>query len=304
MPSRFVHDCRRPPPARVRRCAAGVRRAAPAGRRATCAASARARRCRRRRSCTRRICGWPAPARRGRQAPLRRHRRAVDAADPRRAGARARRAEALGRPRSRVAVGFAGGRRRRRRRMLPALDEALTRLEQIDPEQARIVELRFFAGLSIEEAAEALGMSPATLKRRWALARAWLLPRAERADAADARTAAARPRSLRGRARPRAGPDVRAWLDQRSGRRSGGARRGAVAARSPLACGRVSRREPIGENAARPARGRRGARAGRRRSAAYTIVREIGRGGMGRVYLATTRGWAVASRSRRWRRTW
>ena len=58
--------------------------------------------------------------------------------------------------------------------MLPALDEALSRLEMIDPEQARIVELRFFAGLSIEESAEALGISPATLKRRWSLARAWL----------------------------------------------------------------------------------------------------------------------------------
>jgi len=58
--------------------------------------------------------------------------------------------------------------------MLPALDEALTRLEQIDPEQARIVELRFFGGLTVEEAAAALDMSPATLKRRWALARAWL----------------------------------------------------------------------------------------------------------------------------------
>jgi RNA polymerase sigma factor (TIGR02999 family) len=58
--------------------------------------------------------------------------------------------------------------------MLPALDEALSRLERIDPEQARIVELRYFAGLGIEETADALGMSPATLKRRWALARAWL----------------------------------------------------------------------------------------------------------------------------------
>src|SRR5438552_7944324 len=45
--------------------------------------------------------------------------------------------------------------------MLPALDEALDRLEQVDAEQARIVELRFFAGLSIEETADALGMSPA-----------------------------------------------------------------------------------------------------------------------------------------------
>ena len=58
--------------------------------------------------------------------------------------------------------------------MLPALDEALTRLEAIDAEQARLVELRYFAGLSIEEAAEALSISPATVKRRWALARAWL----------------------------------------------------------------------------------------------------------------------------------
>jgi RNA polymerase sigma factor (TIGR02999 family) len=58
--------------------------------------------------------------------------------------------------------------------MLPALDEALERLEQLDAEQARIVELRFFAGLSIEETADAIGLSPATVKRRWALARAWL----------------------------------------------------------------------------------------------------------------------------------
>lgn len=58
--------------------------------------------------------------------------------------------------------------------MLPALHEALSRLERIDAEQARIIELRYFAGLSVEEAADALGMSPATLKRRWALARAWL----------------------------------------------------------------------------------------------------------------------------------
>jgi RNA polymerase sigma factor (TIGR02999 family) len=58
--------------------------------------------------------------------------------------------------------------------MLPALDEAIERLAHIDPEQAKIVELRYFAGLSVEEAAEAMGISPATLKRRWSLARAWL----------------------------------------------------------------------------------------------------------------------------------
>jgi RNA polymerase sigma factor (sigma-70 family) len=58
--------------------------------------------------------------------------------------------------------------------MLPALDEAIDRLEKIDPEQAKIVELRYFAGMSVEEAADAMNMSPATLKRRWSLARAWL----------------------------------------------------------------------------------------------------------------------------------
>lgn len=58
--------------------------------------------------------------------------------------------------------------------MLPALDEALSRLEEIDEEQARIVELRYFVGLSNEETAETLGLSAATVKRRWALARAWL----------------------------------------------------------------------------------------------------------------------------------
>ncbi len=58
--------------------------------------------------------------------------------------------------------------------MLPALDEAIRKLEQIDAEQAKIVELRYFAGMSVEEAADAMGISPATLKRRWALARAWL----------------------------------------------------------------------------------------------------------------------------------
>ena len=64
--------------------------------------------------------------------------------------------------------------KKRKFAMLPALDDALARLEAIDPEQARIVDLRYFAGLSIEDTADALGMSPATLKRRWALARAWL----------------------------------------------------------------------------------------------------------------------------------
>ena len=56
-----------------------------------------------------------------------------------------------------------------------ALDSALSALAQLDPRQASIVELRFFAGLSVEETAEALGVSTATVKREWAAARAWLL---------------------------------------------------------------------------------------------------------------------------------
>jgi RNA polymerase sigma-70 factor, ECF subfamily len=55
-----------------------------------------------------------------------------------------------------------------------ALDEALERLAALDAEQARIVELRYFAGLTIEETADVLGSSPATVKRQWAMARAWL----------------------------------------------------------------------------------------------------------------------------------
>jgi RNA polymerase sigma factor (TIGR02999 family) len=55
-----------------------------------------------------------------------------------------------------------------------ALDTALTRLEALDPGQARIVELRFFGGLTVEETAEVVGASPATIKREWALAKGWL----------------------------------------------------------------------------------------------------------------------------------
>jgi RNA polymerase sigma factor (TIGR02999 family) len=55
-----------------------------------------------------------------------------------------------------------------------ALDEALQRLAAVDPQQSRIVELRFFGGLTIEETAAALEISPATAKRDWTTARAWL----------------------------------------------------------------------------------------------------------------------------------
>jgi RNA polymerase sigma factor (TIGR02999 family) len=55
-----------------------------------------------------------------------------------------------------------------------ALDQALGALSSIDERQCRVVELRFFAGLTIDEAAEVLGVSPVTVEREWALARAWL----------------------------------------------------------------------------------------------------------------------------------
>lgn len=58
---------------------------------------------------------------------------------------------------------------------LTRLDDALESLAQLDPSQSRLVELRFFTGLSLEETAQVLGISPATVKRRWASARAWLL---------------------------------------------------------------------------------------------------------------------------------
>jgi RNA polymerase sigma factor (TIGR02999 family) len=57
---------------------------------------------------------------------------------------------------------------------LLALDEALDRLAAINERSARVVECRFFGGMSVEETAEALGTSPATVKRDWTLARAWL----------------------------------------------------------------------------------------------------------------------------------
>ena len=57
---------------------------------------------------------------------------------------------------------------------LVALDAALERLAAVDPARAQLVELRYFGGLTIEEAAEALQVSPATAKRHWQSARAWL----------------------------------------------------------------------------------------------------------------------------------
>jgi RNA polymerase sigma-70 factor (ECF subfamily) len=62
---------------------------------------------------------------------------------------------------------------------LLSLDRAVEELATFAPQQAKLVELRFFGGLSIEETSEALGVSTATVKREWALARAWLFRRLE-----------------------------------------------------------------------------------------------------------------------------
>ncbi len=60
------------------------------------------------------------------------------------------------------------------------LDRALKELEKMNPRHAKIVELRYFGGLSVEEAAEAMSIAPITVKRDWAAARAWLRSRLER----------------------------------------------------------------------------------------------------------------------------
>jgi RNA polymerase sigma-70 factor, ECF subfamily len=68
-----------------------------------------------------------------------------------------------------------------------ALDEALKNLESIDPRQSRIIELRFFGGMSIEETAEALKVSPGTVMRDWTFARAWLRKEMAASEAHDTR---------------------------------------------------------------------------------------------------------------------
>ena len=70
-----------------------------------------------------------------------------------------------------------------RDRPFDRFDDVLQRLEQLDPRQGKLVELRFFGGLSLEEAAEVLGVSLATVKRDWVFARAWL--QRELADCAN-----------------------------------------------------------------------------------------------------------------------
>ncbi len=75
---------------------------------------------------------------------------------------------------SKLSLDEVGGVSQERDVDLVALDDALARLATFDPRQSRIVELRFFGGLAIKETAEVLGISPATVKREWTTAKAWL----------------------------------------------------------------------------------------------------------------------------------
>jgi RNA polymerase sigma-70 factor (ECF subfamily) len=88
--------------------------------------------------------------------------------------ARARARDKRGGGAARVTLEGAGLRAEERSADLLALDEALGELEAVDPRKARIVELRYFAGLTIEETAEVLGVAPVTVRREERRARAWL----------------------------------------------------------------------------------------------------------------------------------
>ncbi len=88
--------------------------------------------------------------------------------------ARGHRAEKRGSGREKVALTEAIAMSREQPAELLALDESLTRLAELDPQQGRVVELRIFGGLSMEETAALLGISTATVKRDWAHAKVWL----------------------------------------------------------------------------------------------------------------------------------
>ena len=96
--------------------------------------------------------------------------------------ARARQAAKRGGPSPAISLDEALALPQQRDLELIAVDDVLLSLSRIDPQQARIVELRFFAGLSIEETAEVLAISPSTVKRDWALAKAWIFHTLTKAD--------------------------------------------------------------------------------------------------------------------------
>ncbi len=99
--------------------------------------------------------------------------------------ARARNREKRGGDALQVSLSEAANLRSERSAELVALDDALQALEKLAPRQARVVELRFFAGLSDEESAEALKVSVGTVRRDWSLAEAWLFRELNRKGSGD-----------------------------------------------------------------------------------------------------------------------
>jgi len=99
---------------------------------------------------------------------------------------RRRGAKKRGRGYEKVFLEEAAGVSKRKAVDVVALDEALTRLAEFDPQQAHLVELRFFGGLSVEEAAGVLGVSRRTVNRNWNLSKAWLSRELRRGDQRDA----------------------------------------------------------------------------------------------------------------------
>jgi len=99
--------------------------------------------------------------------------------------ARARRREKRGGDALQVSLSEAADVAQEQSADLVALDDALQTLEKMDPRQARVVELRFFAGLSLEETAEALKVSLSTVRRDWSLAEAWLYRELNKAVMSD-----------------------------------------------------------------------------------------------------------------------
>ena len=94
--------------------------------------------------------------------------------------ARARAAAKRGGSRVRISLSGLQAEGREETMDVIALNDALDRLSQLDPQLVRIVELRFFGGLTVEETAKAMDSSPATIKRAWSMARAWLRREMER----------------------------------------------------------------------------------------------------------------------------
>ena len=96
--------------------------------------------------------------------------------------ARARRAAKRGGGQQRITLETGVAAAPERDVTLLALDEALQSLQTIDPEKSRMVELRFFSGLTVEETAEVMGISPRSVVRQWQTAKAWLHREMSRAD--------------------------------------------------------------------------------------------------------------------------